>query len=277
MGGIVAANTKKIALTLPYFRDEISYLIDIHSSFRLPSNIPSLVNNSPSGIATAIKRIIDTFARLYSNSLESMLGKELANGKTKVIYDYENTECEKTVLMFFKDDLTAGDGKKKDTIDGIGKLKWQINKIIFELLNKQKIPTAYCSSPEECYTKVLLPDEILKFEIVSRRVATGSILDEGYIEGDFFPDLEHEAFTKGKKDYKIDKRKYNKEPFLGMFELNAKVFEILEKQFLQSGNGYQLIDLKLEYGLFDNQLKVVDSIEPDSWRLWATKYYPYEY
>ena len=60
--------------------------------------------------------------------------KKLAEGKTKVIY--ENPGDQKTVYMYFKDDITAGDGAKHDLLEGKALIDWKINRDAFELLEK---------------------------------------------------------------------------------------------------------------------------------------------
>jgi len=72
--------------------------------------------------------------------------KKIAEGKTKIIY--ENPEDPKTVYMVFKDDITAGDGLKHDIIRGKAFLDWQVNRDIFEYLNRVGIPTHYVNCPE---------------------------------------------------------------------------------------------------------------------------------
>ena len=49
----------------------------------------------------------------------------IAEGKTKIVY--ENPEDENTVYLFFKDDITAGDGLKHDVIQGKAILDWQVS------------------------------------------------------------------------------------------------------------------------------------------------------
>ncbi|MFH1612691.1 MAG: phosphoribosylaminoimidazolesuccinocarboxamide synthase [bacterium] len=195
-------------------------------------------------------------------------------GKTKIIYS--NSENQKTVFMVFKDDITAGDGIKHDIMQGKSLIDWQINKDIYELLNKKNIPTHYIDSPEEKVCLVKKLSKKINLEVVSRRVATGSILKwEKIEEGDLFSplvtqfhykdDFLHDPMLSEKFINYLIKEKKSSE-FAKMKELNMQVFEILEKSF--ACFNIQLIDIKIEYGIIDEKIYVIDEITGGSFRLW---------
>jgi phosphoribosylaminoimidazole-succinocarboxamide synthase len=48
--------------------------------------------------------------------------------------------------------------------------------------------------------------------------------------------------------------------------LNAKAFEVLEAAFAKQG--FQLIDFKLEYGVIDGEVCIIDEVSAGSMRLW---------
>jgi len=199
---------------------------------------------------------------------------KLNEGKTKIIY--ENPDDPKTVFMRFKDDITAGDGVKHDVIEGKALIDWQTNKDIFEYLNRCGVQTHYISSPEDKVSIVKKLDQKINLEVVSRRVATGSILHWGnavegtrydpiitqfhYKDDDLHDPLLDETFVK----YIIAKK--NGWQYQQMLELNRAAFLQLEKAFTISG--IQLIDMKLEYGLINNEIILIDEITGGSFRLW---------
>jgi len=114
--------------------------------------------------------------------------KKVAEGKTKIIY--ENPEVPKTAYMIFKDDITAGDGVKHDIIKGKALVDWKTNRDIFELLNHKGVKTHYISSPKEKVVIIKKLDRKINLEVVSRRIAAGSILKWGnMIEGTRFDPL----------------------------------------------------------------------------------------
>ena len=200
--------------------------------------------------------------------------KVINEGKTKIIY--ENPADPKTVYMLFKDDITASDGLKHDIIEGKALIDWQTNKDIFEYLNRCGIKTHYLDSPQEKVSLVRKLDFKINLEVVSRRVATGSILHWGDVaEGTRFDPVITQFHYKDDPlhdplldetyiDY-ITKTKGSTE-YQQMRDLNAKTFICLEKAFAHFN--IQLMDMKLEYGLIDGQVVLIDEITGGSFRLW---------
>lgn len=201
---------------------------------------------------------------------------KIAEGKTKVIY--ENPEDSKTVFMVFKDDITAGDGVKHDVIEGKALVDWQTNKDIFEYLNRKGVNTHYIESPQEKVSLVKKLDFKIDLEVVTRRVAAGSILKwgTGIEEGQRFDPLITQFHYKDDPlhdpmlddtyvDY-IIRAKEGGEMFTVMREENAQVFDILEEAFAKFE--LQLIDFKLEYGLIEGKATLIDEITGGSFRLW---------
>jgi len=200
--------------------------------------------------------------------------KKITEGKTKIIY--EHPDDPKTVYMVFKDDITAGDGVKHDILEGKALLDWQTNRDIFEYLNRMGVETHYIESPQEKVSLVKKLDKKINLEVVTRRVAAGSILKWGNIkEGtrfdppvtqfhykdDFLHDpmldnifIDHIIRDKGSQEFAV------------MRETNGKVFVLLEKAFAQFK--VQLIDFKLEYGIVDGEVLLIDEITGGSFRLW---------
>ena len=200
--------------------------------------------------------------------------KKVAEGKTKVIY--ENPEDPKTVYMVFKDDITAGDGVKHDIIQGKALVDWKTNRDIFELLNRKGVRTHYVSSPQEKVNLVKKLDRKINLEVVSRRIAAGSILKWGNIaEGTRFDpvitqfhykdDPLHDPMLDDKYVDYIVKAKNGTE-YSEMIRINAEVFLHLEEAF--ANFDIQLIDMKLEYGIIEGEVYLIDEISGGSFRLW---------
>ena len=201
--------------------------------------------------------------------------KVIIEGKTKVIY--ENPNDRKSVFMLFKDDITAGDGVKHDVISGKSFVDWKTNKDIFEYLNKKGICTHYIESPEERVSLVKKLDFKINLEVVTRRVAAGSILKWGNVdEGKWYDPLTtqfhykddplHDPMLDDSFVEHIIQSKEGGEMYVEMREINAEVFKHLEQAFAM--HNIQLIDFKLEYGLIDNKVTLIDEISGGSFRLW---------
>ncbi len=200
--------------------------------------------------------------------------KKLNEGKTKVIY--ANPDDPKSVYMVFKDDITAGDGVKHDIIAGKALVDWQTNRDIFEYLNRCGVRTHYLATPAEKVALVKKLDFKINLEVVSRRVAAGSIVHWGKIEqGTRFDPvvtqfhykddpLHDPMLDQGYVDYIINSKGATE--YKQMQEINALVFAHLEAAFAKFK--IQLIDFKLEYGLIDGMVHLIDEITGGSFRLW---------
>ena len=201
--------------------------------------------------------------------------KKMNEGKTKIIY--ENPKDAKTVYMVFKDDITAGDGAKHDIIEGKAPVDWKTNRDIFEYLNRKGLRTHYIESPQEKVSLVKKLDFKIDLEVVTRRVAAGSILKWGDIaEGTRFDPLVTQFHYKDDPlhdpmlddayvDY-IIRAKGGGEIYADMRAINVQVFDVLEAAFAHFN--IQLVDFKLEYGLIDGKATVIDEITGGSFRLW---------
>ena len=200
--------------------------------------------------------------------------KKVAEGKTKIIY--ENPKEPKTAFMVFKDDITAGDGVKHDIIKGKALIDWKTNRDIFELLNRKGARTHYISSPKEKVTIVKKLDRKINLEVVSRRIAAGSILKWGTIsEGTRFDPVITQFHYKDDPlhdpmlndmyiDYIIKEKKGTE--YAEMRRLNTEIFLHLERAFAQFD--IQLVDMKLEYGIIEGIVYLIDEITGGSFRLW---------
>jgi phosphoribosylaminoimidazole-succinocarboxamide synthase len=207
-------------------------------------------------------------------ALDFLKFKKINEGKTKIIY--ENPADPKTVYMRFKDDITAGDGVKHDIIEGKALVDWRTNRDIFEYLNRCGLQTHYINSPEEKVSLVKKLDQKINLEVVSRRVATGSILHWGNaVEGVRYdpPITQFHYKDDPMHDPLLDQKyiefiiaKKNGWQYKKMVDLNVQVFVHLEHAFAQYK--IQLVDMKLEYGIIDGDVYLIDEITGGSFRLW---------
>jgi len=200
--------------------------------------------------------------------------KKLAEGKTKIIY--ENPDDAKTVYMVFKDDITAGDGVKHDIIKGKALVDWRTNRDIFELLNRKGVRTHYISSPQEKVVLVKKLDRKINLEVVSRRVAAGSILkwvniaegtrfDPVITQFHYKDDPLHDPMLDDKYiDYIVEAKGGSE--YSEMRRMNAEVFLHLERAFAHFD--VQLVDMKLEYGIIEGDVYLIDEVTSGSLRLW---------
>ncbi|MCD6229425.1 MAG: orotidine-5'-phosphate decarboxylase [Candidatus Diapherotrites archaeon] len=200
-------------------------------------------------------------------------GEKIAEGKTKTVF--EDAKDENAVLLFFRDDITAGDGAKHDIMGGKGKLNWETTTEVFRFLESKGIATHFISSPKQCYLKAKKV-EMIPIECVARRLAYGSLLKRLPFEKKHrfeVPLVEFFFKDDEKNDPMVTDQHIRTLAIAGadevnqMREITRKVFELLEEKFTEKGS--TLVDMKIEFGRAkDGSLLVADEITGDSWRLW---------
>jgi len=72
-------------------------------------------------------------------------GTKLAEGKTKIIYAHP--EDQSLAYMVQKDSISAGDGARRNEIDGKGAISGRTSANVFALLNRSGVRTHYQSDP----------------------------------------------------------------------------------------------------------------------------------
>ncbi len=224
-------------------------------------------------------------------------GKIVAEGKTKKVFKCIGNELPHlnilAVAIQFKPDITAGDGAKRETIEGKAEIDCRTNDNFFRLLNecgvKGSIPTHYMCKLND--TEFLARKLKYKFplEVVTRRVAYGSILDRtNFAKGHHFKDLYTEFFYKDDflHDPRLDDQFIKVKDKEGYFSImrNINEYAFIKVEDTLQKLGYQLIDWKLEYGIaFDvksaitgiassaDSIIIIDEITAGNIRVWPIK------
>ncbi|MBU1196945.1 phosphoribosylaminoimidazolesuccinocarboxamide synthase [Candidatus Micrarchaeota archaeon] len=200
-------------------------------------------------------------------------GEKLGEGKTKAIYAHPSDLD--LAIMFFKDDITAGDGAKHDVLKGKGILDWETTKNVFELLKKNGMASHYVEAPEPGYL-IVKKMKMIPLECVSRRLATGSLIKRlPFQEGQRFDPLVFELFLKDdarhdpfiNNDHAVSLNVAKEEELQEIKKTALRVFEIIEKAFAKQT--ISLVDLKIEFGRdAQGKLLIGDDITNNSWRIW---------
>ncbi len=204
---------------------------------------------------------------------------KLYEGKAKIIYEGPEPG---TVIHHYKDDATAFNNQKRDTIAGKGILTNRISAHLMTRLEGIGIPTHFIKSlnMREQLTREV---EIIPIELVVRNIAAGSLakrlgLDEGtilpkpiiefYYKNDGLGDPmvnEDHIITMGWADpYELEE----------MILMSGRTNDYLNGLF--AGIGLTLVDFKLEYGRLwgeHGELYIIlaDEISPDTCRIWDTE------
>jgi phosphoribosylaminoimidazole-succinocarboxamide synthase len=201
-------------------------------------------------------------------------GPLLAEGKTKQIYAYPGDNT--LAYMVNKDQITAGDGTRRNEL--IGKARWSTitTANVFRLLNEEKIATHFVEQINDT-TLLVRRCKMLPIEQVQRRIATGSYLRRHpeASEGTRFDPVLVETFLKddAQHDPQIWEEDILKMGLATSYEIEwmaeqgRRVFETLERAWATVD--VTLVDLKIEFGRdTEGNLLVADVIDNDSWRLW---------
>jgi phosphoribosylaminoimidazole-succinocarboxamide synthase len=196
-------------------------------------------------------------------------------GKAKILYEGPEPD---TLIQHFKDDTTAGDGAKKEIIDGKGVLNNRLSEYFMSGLNSIGVPTHFIrrlNMREQLIRSV----EIIPLEVVVRNVAAGSISKRlGIEEGTPLPRPIIEFYLKNDAlhDPLVSEEHIIAFGWAGQQDLDDMVALALRVNDFMSGLmlgvGIKLVDFKIEIGrVYDGdfqRLVVADEISPDSCRLW---------
>jgi len=200
--------------------------------------------------------------------------QELYSGKAKSVY---TTEDEDRLVLLFRNDTSAFDGKKLEQLDRKGMVNNKFNAFIMEKLQAAGIPTHFESRISDVESVVKRMD-MLPLECVVRNIAAGSICRRyGIEEGMDLSPPTFEFFLKDDalgdpivNEYHVESFGWaTKEQVEQMKVLTFKVNDVLKQLFLDGG--MLLVDYKLEFGMFKGELVLGDEFSPDGCRLWDVK------
>ena len=197
--------------------------------------------------------------------------QELYKGKAKSVYATDDAD---RLILLFRNDTSAFDGKKLAQLDRKGMVNNKFNAYIMEKLEAAGIPTHFegLLNDQECVVKKLT---MLPVECVVRNIAAGSMCRRlGIKEGTELNPPTFEFFLKDDSlgDPMINESHIEtfgwatKAQVEQMKEMTFKVNQILKAIFL--AGDLLLVDSKLEFGLFNGQLVLGDEFSPDGCRLW---------
>ncbi|GAJ27701.1 phosphoribosylaminoimidazolesuccinocarboxamide synthase [Acidomonas methanolica] len=204
--------------------------------------------------------------------------RQLYEGKAKILFEGPEPG---TLVQYFKDDATAGNGAKKGIITGKGVLNNRISEFLMLRLHDIGIPTHFVrrlNMREQLIREV----EIVPLEVVIRNVAAGSIAKRlGIPEGTRLPRSIIEYYYKNDSlnDPMVSEEHItafgwaSTQDLDDMTGLALRTNDFLSGIFL--GVGIQLVDFKLEFGRLwegeEMRIVLADEISPDNCRLWDVK------
>lgn len=197
--------------------------------------------------------------------------EQLYEGKAKKVFLTENPDV---LIVDYKDDATAFNGEKKGTIVGKGAINNRMTNHVFQMLEKEGVPTHFVEELSDRETAVKRVS-IVPLEVIVRNVAAGSFSKRlGVPEGTEFaePTIEFSYKNDELGDPLINDyfaRALNLatwEEIETIKKYAFKVNEVLKAYFLQAN--LKLIDFKIEFGRYHGKIILADEVSPDTCRLW---------
>ena len=198
--------------------------------------------------------------------------EQLYEGKAKKVFA---TDDPNLVIVDYKDDATAFNGLKKGSIAGKGVINNVMSNHMFQLLEKQGVPTHFVEQLSERETLVKKVS-IVPLEVIIRNISAGSFAKRfGVEEGIVFdePTIEFSYKNDALGDPLINEyharalKLATREEIETIKSMAFKVNEVM-KQYFDSLNVI-LVDFKLEFGkTADGKIVLADEISPDTCRLW---------
>ncbi len=200
-----------------------------------------------------------------------MSKEKLYEGKAKIMYTTDNPD---ELLVYYKDDATAGNGAKKGTIMEKGILNNKITAFFFDMLAKNGIEHHYISMPSDREMLVKKLD-IIPLEVVLRNVAAGSLAKRlGLPEGTKLHTPVLELYYKCDElndpminKYHVQAMNWATEEELAQIEKMGLKINSIMTDYLKTKN-IDLIDFKLEFGRYHGKVILGDEISPDNCRFW---------
>ena len=198
--------------------------------------------------------------------------EQLYEGKAKKVFA---TDDPNLVIVDYKDDATAFNGLKKGSIAGKGVINNVMSNHMFQLLEKQGVPTHFVEQLSERETLVKKVS-IVPLEVIIRNISAGSFAKRfGVEEGIVFdePTIEFSYKNDDLGDplmnayHAVALKAATREEIETIKSMAFKVNEVM-KQYFDSLN-IILVDFKLEFGkTADGKIVLADEISPDTCRLW---------
>jgi phosphoribosylaminoimidazole-succinocarboxamide synthase len=192
-------------------------------------------------------------------------------GKAKRIFATTDPDL---VIMYFKDEATAFNAKKKGIIEEKGVINNRMSELFFNLLERSDVPTHFVRrlDDREMLCKRL---SIIPVEVVVRNLVAGSMAKRlGREEGEQLPFPIVEYYYKCDAlddpliigDHAIAFGWATPDELRQIDDMALRTNEVL-RSFLEERE-IILVDFKLEFGRFHGRTLLGDEICPDTCRFW---------
>ncbi len=194
--------------------------------------------------------------------------KKVYEGKSKVLFE-ENGR----LLMKFKDEMSAFDGKKVERVEGKGRICKEFTCLLMRYLESKGVKTHLI----ECLDEGIVVEKVepIPLEFIVRNVAWGSLLkrlplfEKGerlripIFEIHYKSDELHDPLLA--EDDPVAAGLLTRDELRQIRETSLKVNEYLKELFEKAG--LELMDFKLEFGRKGKEIILIDELSPDVFRV----------
>ncbi|ACT69784.1 phosphoribosylaminoimidazolesuccinocarboxamide synthase [Neorickettsia risticii] len=200
--------------------------------------------------------------------------RKIYEGKAKILFSFPDNP--NLVTQHFKDDVTAYNNQKHSVIPGKGVINNYISAFFMQNLQNVGIKTHFVkvlNMREQLVKKA----ELIPIEVVVRNIVAGGLakrlgLEEGMTLDAPLIETYYKSDSLG--DPMVTDDHILSFNWLRQSEIEEmKVMAWRINDFLSgslSSAGITLVDLKLEFGFYDEQIILIDEISPDTCRFWDT-------
>ncbi len=198
----------------------------------------------------------------------------LYTGKAKSVY---HTDVKGKLIVEFRDDITAFDGGKKDTLKNKGAYNAGVSAFFFSHLEKNGVKTHFLEMIDD--NRMLVREfSMIPLEVIVRNFAAGSIVrNYPFKEGsplkppviviDYKDDSRHDPMLND--DLIVALKLATPAELKKIKEIALTINALLSK--LLAKQGIRLVDFKIEFGRQGKRIFLGDEISMDSMRLWDKK------
>ena len=197
--------------------------------------------------------------------------EKLYEGKAKIVYATQDPDL---VIQYFKDDATAFNAQKRGTIAGKGVVNNRMSAVLFELLEKARVPTHYLGMPSE---REMLCRRLRHRQDRDSSCATSSRAawpSDRARRGDGHPSTHRRALLQGGPARRSHDQRLSR-PHAGTGHCRRAPTITPHRPpgqrrpaAVPPAQAPVLVDFKLEFGRHRGRLWLADEISPDTCRLW---------
>lgn len=195
-------------------------------------------------------------------------------GKAKTVY---RTDTKGKLIVEFRDDITAFDGGKKDTLTNKGSYNAEVSAFFFRYLAENGVKTHFVKMIDSNHM-IVHELEMIPLEVIVRNIAAGSIarnypfkegtkLNPPVIVIDYKDDTRHDPMLND--DLIVALKLTTPQELARIKKIALEINRLLVK--LLATQGITLVDFKIEFGRKGKTLCLGDEVSMDSMRLWDKK------